>query len=88
MVFVANSRVFYVAKFFEEYKIENVRLIGFEFLKKNIEYLKNGVIDFLICQKPIEQGYKGIMTLYQHYIHKTIVDKVHYMPINIITKEN
>jgi len=88
LVFVANSRVSYVAKFFEEHKIENVKLIGFEFLKENIEYLKRRTIDFLICQKPIEQGYRGIMALYQHFVHKVEVDKVYYMPIDIITKEN
>ncbi|MFD1632117.1 substrate-binding domain-containing protein [Pseudopedobacter beijingensis] len=88
LVFVPNSRVFYVAKFFEEYEIDNVRLIGFEFLAKNIKYLKKGTIDFLICQKPIEQGYRGIMTLYQHCVLKNRVKKVHYMPIDIITKKN
>ncbi len=88
LVFVANSRVFYVAEFFKKHKIENVKLVGFEFLQKNVEYLKNGIIDFLICQKPIEQGYRGVMALYQHCVHKTKVKEVHHMPIDIVTKEN
>ncbi|ADY51310.1 transcriptional regulator, LacI family [Pseudopedobacter saltans DSM 12145] len=88
LIFVANSRVFYVAEFFEKYKIKNVKLVGFEFLKKNVAYLEQGVIDFLICQKPIEQGYKGVMALYQYCVHDIKVKDVHYMPIDIITKGN
>lgn len=88
LVFVTNSRVPFVAKFFEEHKIENVKLIGFDFLKENIAYLKKETIDFLICQKPIEQGYRGIMALYQHFVYHAAVEKVYHMPIDIITKEN
>lgn len=88
LVFVANSRAFYVARFFEENNIQNIKLVGFEFLKHNIDYLKKGVIDFLICQKPIEQGYRGVMALYQYFVHKITLDKFYYMPIDIVTKEN
>ncbi|ADY51311.1 transcriptional regulator, LacI family [Pseudopedobacter saltans DSM 12145] len=88
LVFVTNSRVSSVAKFFEEQKVENTKLIGFDFLKENIEYLKKETIDFLICQKPIEQGYRGIMALYQHFVYNADVEKIYYMPIDIITKEN
>ena len=88
LIFVTNSRVSFVAKFFEEHKIENVKLIGFDFLKENIEYLKKETIDFLICQKPIEQGYRGIMALYQHFVYNADVEKIYHMPIDIITKEN
>ncbi len=88
LIFVTNSRVSSVAKFFEEHKINNIKLIGFDFLKENIEYLKKETIDFLICQKPIEQGYRGIMALYQHFVYNANVEKVYHMPIDIITKEN
>ncbi|MDB5010670.1 MAG: transcriptional regulator, LacI family, partial [Mucilaginibacter sp.] len=67
-VFVTNSRVFSVAQFLEKSSIKNIRLIGYDFLQENIEYLKNDVIDFLICQKPQEQGYRGIMALYQNLV--------------------
>ncbi len=87
LVFVTNSRVSSVAKFFQENKIESVKLIGYDFLEENIAYLKNGAIDFLICQKPQEQGYKGIMSIYQHLLNSA-VERTQYMPIDIITKEN
>jgi LacI family transcriptional regulator len=62
--------------------------MGFDYTKENLEYLKNETIDFLICQKPREQGYKGIMALYQYLVHSYEVEKVNFMPIDIITKEN
>lgn len=88
LIFVTNSRVASVARYLEEEKIENVKLIGFDFLEINITYLKKQTIDFLICQKPIEQGYKGIMALYNHFVHAITVEKVYHMPIDIITREN
>lgn len=88
LMFVTNSRVSSVAHYLEEEKIENIKLIGFDFLTENIEYLKKQTIDFLICQKPIEQGYRGIMALYTHFVHASPIEKVYHMPIDIITKEN
>lgn len=87
-VFVTNSRVFSVARYLEKAKQEDIILIGYDFLKENIEYLKRGVIDILICHKPEEQGYKGIMALYQHLVLGTGVEKISFMPIDIITREN
>jgi LacI family transcriptional regulator len=87
-IFVTNSRVSYVARFLQESKENKILLMGFDYTKENLEYLKNETIDFLICQKPREQGYKGIMALYQYLVHSYEVEKVNFMPIDIITKEN
>ncbi len=87
-IFVTNSRVFSVAQFLEKTSREHIFLVGYDFLPESIEHLKNGVIDFLICQKPQEQGYKGIMALYQNVVLSTEVEPTYYMPIDIITKEN
>ena len=87
-IFVTNSRVFSVARFLKESGTKDILLIGYDFLEENIEHLKNQVIDFLICQKPQEQGYKGVMALFQHLILNVPIDKTYFMPIDIITKEN
>ncbi len=87
-IFVTNSRVFYVAQFLEESGIKDVIVVGYDFIEKNIEFLKKGTIDFLICQKPQEQGYRGIMTLYNSLVHISPIEKIYFMPIDIITKEN
>lgn len=87
-VFTTNSRVSSVARFAESSGRADLRLIGYDFLEKNIAYLKNETIDFLICQKPEEQAFRGIIALYQHLVLSAEVANVHHMPIDIITKEN
>lgn len=87
-IFVTNSRVFRVARFLEENNAGNITLIGYDLLDENKYYLKNGIIDFLISQKPREQGYKSIMTLYHHLVLKKKVERNQYLPIDIITREN
>lgn len=87
-VFVPNSRVYIVAKFIKENNIKDIRIVGYELLKQNLEYLNDGVIDFLIHQKPEEQGYMGIGYLYKKVILKEPVFDLHYMPLEIIVEEN
>ncbi|WP_317128125.1 LacI family DNA-binding transcriptional regulator [Flavobacterium sp. 245] len=87
-VFVPNSRAYIVARFLEENNIKGVRIIGFDLLKDNIEYLNKGIIDFLINQRPEEQGYMGINYLYKKLVLKETVEAVHYIPLEIILKEN
>ena len=88
VVFVTNSRAFYVARYFEEAGIKDTMLFGHEFIEKNIHYLENKTIDFLICQKPKDQAYQGIMALYNSIVKDEVVEKNNYMSIDIITKEN
>lgn len=87
-IFVTNSRVAAVARYFENAGKEKPFLIGYDFIQENIEYLKKEIIDILICHKPEEQGYLGIMTLYQHLVLGEGINNIHFMPIDIITKEN
>jgi LacI family transcriptional regulator len=87
VLFVTNSRVAAVANYLKRVKHE-VLLVGYDFLKENIDYLNEGVIDFLICQKPVEQAYRGVMSLYQHLVLSATVEDIYFMPIDIITKEN
>lgn len=87
-VFIPNSRVYIVAKFIKENNLTGIRVIGYELLKQNLEYLNNGIIDFLIHQKPEEQGYMGISHLYKKVVLKEPVNDLHYMPLEIIVQEN
>ncbi|CAG4989943.1 HTH-type transcriptional repressor PurR [Dyadobacter sp. CECT 9275] len=87
-IFVTNSRVFSVATFLHNSQKTHIPLVGYDFLDENIAHLNAGNIDFLICHKPEDQGYRGIMTLYQSLVVGSSQEKVHFMPIDIITKEN
>ncbi len=85
--FVTNSRVNIVAKILKKHN-KTHSLVGYDFLKSNINYLIDGQINFLICQRPKEQGYLAIMALYKHLFNINEPEKAIYMPIDIITKEN
>jgi LacI family transcriptional regulator len=87
-IFVTNSRVFTVASFLQNSHRKNISLIGYDFIKENLQHLNTGVIDFLICHKPEEQAYRAVMALYQTLVMGSSVEKIQYMPIDIITKEN
>jgi LacI family transcriptional regulator len=76
-----------VARYLQKLNKKTI-LIGYDFLEENIDLLNEGSIDFLICQKPGEQAYKGIMTLYKHLVMALPVEEIVFMPIDIITKEN
>lgn len=87
-VFVPNSKAYIVAQFLEQQNIKGVRIIGYDLLKENITYLNSGIIDFLINQKPEEQGYLGINYLYKKIILQEKLDVNHFIPLDIIVKEN
>ncbi|MGS2741593.1 LacI family DNA-binding transcriptional regulator [Sinomicrobium sp. M5D2P17] len=88
VIFVTNSRVSSVARFLEETGRQDITLIGYDFLRENIRYLQKGTVDFLICQKPQEQGYRGVMALYDVLVHQHTLPREQYMPIDIVTREN
>lgn len=87
-IFVTNSKVFHVATFLEENNRYDVRLVGYDLLEQNQEYLKKGIIDFLISQQPREQGYRSMITLFNHLVMKKPIIKNQFLPIDIITREN
>ena len=88
LIFVTNSRVSMVARYMDKPDRRHILLIGYDFTRENIAYLENKTIDFLICDKPQEQGYRGIMALYQSLVFDVAVEKTLFMPIDIMSKEN
>jgi LacI family transcriptional regulator len=87
-IFVPNSRVYIVAKFLKENNLNGIRVVGYDLLKNNLEYLNDGKIDFLINQKPEDQGYLGISHLYKKLVLKEEIEITNYIPLEIIVKEN
>jgi LacI family transcriptional regulator len=87
-IFVPNSRAYIVAQFLDQQNIKGIRIIGYDLLKENIGYLNSGIIDFLINQKPEEQGYMGINYLYKKIILEESLESTHFIPLDIIVKEN
>lgn len=87
-IFVTNSQVYYLAQLLEESNISGIRVIGHDLIAGNIHFLKKGIIDFLICQRPEEQGYRAIISLFDFLVLKKDVNNENYTSIDIITKEN
>ncbi len=87
-IFATNSKVYKIARFIKENGIHPMTLIGYDLIDENIEYVENNIIDFLISQRPVEQGYRGIMALFNYVVLNKRVKKEQHLPIDIITKEN
>ena len=83
-----NSRVFMIADYFKQNKIENVKLIGYDSLERNIKALKSGHVEFIISQRPEIQGYRALKALADYLIFKHDIQKINYMPMDILTYEN
>ena len=85
---VFNSRVYQVAEYLEEHHRRLCGLIGYDLLQRNVESLQNGMVDWLIGQRPGQQGYCGVKALCDHLVFKRQVTQVKYMPIDILQREN
>ncbi len=87
-VFVTTSKAFEVAAYFKQRRTKKIKIIGYDLLPKNIYYLNNGFISFLINQNPKGQGYWSIYQLADYLVFKKEVPAIKYLPLDIITKEN
>jgi len=87
-VYVPNSRVYIIAQFLQDNDLQDVSLVGYDLLDKNLEFLKNGYIDFLINQKPDQQGYLGIEYLFKTLVLKENPTLIQNVPVEIIVKES
>lgn len=87
-IFVTNSQVYYLGRILEQLNKTGIRVIGHDLINENISFLEKGIIDFLICQRPEEQGYRAIITLFENIVLKKEVKNENYTSIDIITKEN
>ena len=87
-IFVTNSRVYKVAGFLAERGSQSVRLVGYDLLPESIEFLKRDYIDFLISQRPEEQSFRGLMSLFNLVAFNREPVERQLLPIDIITREN
>lgn len=87
-IFVTNSKVFFVGQLIDKYNLNGLKVIGHDLLKENAIYLKKDIVQFLICQRPEEQGYNAINKLFRHVVQKRKIELENYTSIDIITREN
>ncbi len=89
-IFVANSSVYYVASWLDKKgdSYRDIPLIGYDLIPGREGYIESGLIDFILTQQPEEQGYRGVLQLYDRLVLKKEVLKDMFVPLNIITREN
>jgi len=87
-IFVSTSKTYMVGYFLKKRKIQNVKLVGFDLIKKNIELLQEGYIDFLINQNPRRQAIHSLDKFIDYLVFKQTGDKEPLSPIEVITREN
>lgn len=87
-LFVPNSKIGRIAKFLEGENLKNYYLIGYDHLVENDKYLESEIIDFLICQRPKDQGYHAINKLFENIVLRKEVENKMIMPLDIITRKN
>jgi LacI family transcriptional regulator len=87
-IFVTTSKAYEIAMYLEQRHIQDIKIIGYDLLPRNLQFLNKGTISFLINQNPKGQGYWGIYQLADHIVFKKEVSIIKYLPLDIVTKEN
>ena len=87
-IFVTTSKTYKIAEALQKNTIDHIKLIGYDLLDENIEYLNNNTIDFLIHQNPKQQVYLGLSFLVEHFLFDKEIPTKSLLPIDIITSEN
>ncbi|MFO8002291.1 MAG: LacI family DNA-binding transcriptional regulator [Marinilabilia sp.] len=85
-ILVSSAKTHVIAGYVERKKINTI-LIGYEGTRKNIDYLKKGIIDFLIGQKPMEQSEKAVKRMFEYLTSQTITLRHEFQPVEIINTE-
>jgi len=88
-VFVPHAEVYLVGNYIVNAGLKDkVTVIGYDLMDKNKAGIKDGNIDCVIGQRPINQGSDAVYKLYQSGIlHQEIPEQID-IPIDIFFKEN
>jgi LacI family transcriptional regulator len=86
-ILVSSSRTFAVANYLNKSN-KRIALVGYEAIKANIEFLKEDWIQFIVSQRPVEQGEKALQLLLDKLTTKVNPEYLNYQPIDIFNKES
>lgn len=87
-IFVTTSKAYKVAEYLSQKNKTEIKLIGYDLLSENINFLNKNIIDFLIHQNPKKQVYLGIKYLVEFFLFNKEIPTKSLLPIDIITEEN
>lgn len=88
-IFVTTSKAYQIAKMVKDIQpSKKIGIIGYDLIDRNVDYLNEGVIDFLIHQNPKNQAYLGITCLAEYFLFNKEIPNATLLPIEIINTEN
>ncbi|MDO5968973.1 LacI family DNA-binding transcriptional regulator [Flavivirga aquimarina] len=87
-IFVTTSKVYKVVEILRDNNLKNIKLIGYDLLTENIDFLKEDIISFLIHQNPKTQTYLGLTYLVEHFLFDKEIQNQKLLPIDIVNSEN
>ncbi len=88
LLVTTSKGVHITASYLEKHNRNDIRLVGYDLLKENIEYLNKGIIDFLIHQNPKRQAALGISYLANYLLFKKTPPSTDLFPLEVITRQN
>jgi LacI family transcriptional regulator len=83
-----NSKVYRLARYLYTLDKTDIRLIGYDLLEENVNYLKRDVVSYLIAQRPDKQAYLTVRDICRELIFGQQVKQINYVPIDVLMKEN
>lgn len=87
-ILVSSAKTHAIARYIESRRLKDLILVGYELTRKNKEFLKKGIIRFLIGQKPMKQSEKAVKRMFEYLTTGQISSKREYQPVEIINVEN
>lgn len=84
-----NSRIHLVADYVRSRSLKDTRIIGFDFLERNVASLKDGTVKALIAQHSDRQAASAVLSLVDRFIMGADVPKKdHYTQMDILNRYN
>lgn len=87
-IFITTSKAYEIASILAEQKNKKIALIGYDLVEKNVSFLNQGLVHFLIHQNQKRQAYLGVSTLVEHFLYSKEIPETVLLPIDIINVEN
>lgn len=91
-IFVIDASAHFVAEYLAERhpegRPERIPLLGFDLVPANRKWMEEGTIDFLLTQRPVEQGAECVRRLFRKVFEGDSGPDHEFTPIDIITREN
>ncbi len=85
---VLSSRGNVIAEYLRTHGVGGVRIVGIDLTDGNMEAIGSGRIDFVVGQRPEQQGFMAVKALIQKMVYGRAPKSENYLPMDIITREN